>query len=188
MTEAPPRPMHRWTFADLDLLPDDGNRYEIIDGNLIVSPAPTARHQRITHLLSWLLENAAPDSCSVIPGTGVLRECPGSTRYLIPDVLVVQASAITDAALNLDPADVVLVVEVVSPSSMTHDRITKREVYARLGIPHYWLVESDRPGAIIALTLDESGVYVPVAEVVGEDELVLDQPFPVRIIPAALRR
>ena len=137
---------------------------------------------------SFTLSDGETKTCSVIPGTGVLREGPGSTRYLIPDVLVVQASAITDAALNLDPADVVLVVEVVSPSSMTHDRITKREVYARLGIPHYWLVESDRPGAIIALTLDESGVYVPVAEVVGEDELVLDQPFPVRIIPAALRR
>jgi Putative restriction endonuclease len=71
---------------------------------------------------------------------------------------------------------------------MTHDTVTKRDVYAPLGIPSYWLVDSKRPGAIVCLTLEPSGIYVTAAEAVGNDELAVDQPFSVRITPAALFR
>ena len=79
------------------------------------------------------------------------------TQYFIPDLLVVYARAVTEVARNLRPADVLLAIEVVSPSSRTHDRVTKRDVYARLAIPSYWLVDSKRPGGILALTLNRPG-------------------------------
>ena len=61
----------------------------------------------------------------------------GGTRFLIPAVLVVAAGAVSPGAAGADPADVRLVVKVVSPSSVTHDHVTKRNLYAALGIPHY---------------------------------------------------
>ena len=61
MSEAPVLPVHlSWTFADLEELPDDGYRYEIIDGSLHVSPAPTARHQSIAHLLGVICRMRCP--------------------------------------------------------------------------------------------------------------------------------
>ncbi len=189
MSEAQVLPVHPlWTFADLEELPDDGYRYEIIDGSLHVSPPPTPRHQSITHLLGVHLQEALPDHLRVIPAAGLLQEIMEGTQYFIPDLLVVHAPAVTEEAKNLRPADVLLAVEVVSPSSRTHDRVTKRDVYARLGIANYWLVESRQPGSIIALMLDPSGVYVSAAEAVGDEELAVDLPFPVRISPAALFR
>ena len=188
MVETPLSHAHwSWTLADLESFPDDGNRYEIIDGSLLVSPAPTPRHQKITFLLNRILDDAAPDYLDVIPAAGVLGDAVGS-RYLIPDLLVVRAEAITQAAKNFRPIDVLLAVEVTPPSTIANDKIVKRDAYASLGIPNYWLVESDAPWSILALRLDPSGAYVTAAEAAGDDELVVDQPFPVRIIPAALRR
>ena len=107
MTQAPLVPASSlWTFADLERLPDDGNRYEIIDGSLLVSPAPTPRHQKITYLLNRILDDAAPDYLDVIPAAGVLRDAVGS-RYLIPDLVVVRADAVTRATKNFRPIDVV---------------------------------------------------------------------------------
>ena len=118
----------------------------------------------------------------------MLLESPNPTLYLIPDLLIVQATAVTDEAKNLDPADVLLAVEIASPSTGRYDRVIKRDVYAEFGIRYYWVVESRLPGRILALTLGPSGTYVSTAEAFGDDAFVVDQPFPVRIIPAALRR
>ena len=189
LSEALLLPIHEsWTFADLKELPNDGYRYEIIDGLLIVSPAPTARHRSIAHLLSVLLQGSLPKDLRILPAAGVLLESPDPTLYLIPDLLVVHAANVTDEAKNLGPADVLLAVEIVSPSTGRYDLVIKRDVYAELGIRHYWVVESRPPGSILALTLGPSGTYVSTAEASGDDEFVVDQPFPVRIIPAALRR
>jgi Uma2 family endonuclease len=74
MPEAPALPVRQsWTFEDVEALPDGGYRYEVIDGNLIASPAPTPRHQKITYLLNRLLGDAAPDALEVIPAAGLLR-------------------------------------------------------------------------------------------------------------------
>ena len=191
MSEALLLPIHdSWTFADLEALPNDGYRYEIIDGLLIVSPAPAPapRHQSIAHLLSVLLQGSLPMDLRIIPAAGVLLERPAPTLYLIPDLVIVHAAAVTDEAKNLDPADVLLAVEIVSPSSGRYDRIIKRDVYAELGIRHYWVVESRRPGRILALTLGQSGTYVSTSEASGDDELVIDQPFPVSVDVEALLR
>ena len=123
MSEALLLPEHwLWTFADLERFPEDGNRYEIIDGSLLVSPGPPANHQSVAGNLHVLLAAAAPSAMRVTQGVGVLLDDDDATQYLIPDVLVVDR-AVKDV-LAYQPAEVHLAVEVVSPSSVTRDRVT----------------------------------------------------------------
>ena len=91
----------------------------------------------------------------MLTGAGVLAaRAGGGTRFLIPDVLVVAAGAVPPGAAGADPADVRLVVEVVSPSWVTHDQVTKRNLYAGLGIPHYWMVEQELELRVTILKLE----------------------------------
>jgi Uma2 family endonuclease len=180
MSEALLLPSHwLWTFADLKRFPDDGNRYEIIDGSLLVSPAPPKKHQSVASNLIVLLHAAAPADLRVTHGAGVLLNDPDQTQYLIPDVLVVNRA--TEGAQAYRPGDVHLVIEVVCPSSVTRDRVTKRDVYARLGIPSYWIVETAAPGRVTELRLDETGSYVEVPAAGGAQELRVDRPFDFRV-------
>ena len=125
-----------WTLADLARLPEDEYRYEIIDGELVVSPPPTSFHQRVaTEMIRrWQ------------PTLGVLTHAAGVSvpagryreRFLVPDVLVVRNGV---SSPYYGPSDVLVAVEIVSPSSVTRDRWAKRGLYAELGIPEYWLVD-----------------------------------------------
>ena len=173
-----------WTLADLESLPDDGNRYEIVDGSLLMSPAPPTDHQSVASKLIALLDAATPSGLRVTHGVGLLVEGEGETQYLIPDVLVVDHAVKGMQAYM--PAQVHLVVEVVSPSSVTRDKVTKRNVYARLGIPNYWIVETTGPGRVTVLTLDETETYAEVQTVTGTQEFVAERPFAVRVAMDAL--
>ena len=102
-----------WSIDDLDGLPDGGQRYEIIDGSLLMSPPLSARHQGIAARVSALLREAASPGLEVVEATG-LTIGPG---LLVPDVLVATSDAIWNSHPTLAPADVVLVVDIVSPSS-----------------------------------------------------------------------
>jgi Uma2 family endonuclease len=139
-----------WTLDDLALLPDDGRRYEIVDGSLHVTPAPAYLHQRFCAWLIRALLADMPDGYDVLPGANVLL--PGEpTRLLVPDVLAVRTSDIDagDNPLAVPAAAVPLAVEVVSPSSTTHDRFTKPALYAEAGIPNYWRVEHGKDGPTV---------------------------------------
>ena len=185
MSEALLLPEHwLWTFADLARFPEDGNRYEIIDGSLLVSPAPPTDHQSVASKLIALLDAATPSCLRVSHGVGVLLEGEGETQYLIPDVLVVDHAV--RGVQSYRPADVHLVVEVVSPSSLTRDRVTKRDVYARLGIPSYWIVETAPPGRVTVLSPDGSGAYAEAQIAVGPQELVVDRPLEFRVVVETL--
>jgi Uma2 family endonuclease len=141
-------PAHSWTLDDLALLPDDGRRYEIVDGSLHVTPAPALRHQRHCGWLILALAVGTPDGYEVLPGANVIL--PGElTRLLVPDVLAVRITDIDDDPLAVPASAVPLAVEVVSPSSTTHDRFTKPALYAEAGIPHYWRVEQGKDGPTV---------------------------------------
>lgn len=131
------------TYEDYCALPDDGRRYEILDGELGVTPAPAPRHQKVVLNLASALDKhvRAHDlgEVYVAPIDVILAR----TSVVQPDLVFVRAerlSLVTARAIE-GPPD--LVVEVLSPTTEARDRGVKRELYARFGVPHYWLLDSE---------------------------------------------
>ncbi|HLH71618.1 MAG TPA: Uma2 family endonuclease [Candidatus Dormibacteraeota bacterium] len=172
-----------WTERDLVALPDDGQRHELVEGRLLVSPPPSGPHQVLALRLARLLDDAAPPELQTVEGLGV--RVPGGS-VLVPDVLVAEREAVLqDRSGILDPGAVRLVAEVVSPGSATMDRLAKPALYARAGIPHLWRVELGE-GSIVVLRLGEGGEYVVWGVARRGGPLQLDAPFPLRLDPTAL--
>ncbi len=173
------RPM---TVADLDLTPDDGRRYELDDGVLVVTPPPGFSHEVVVMRLGAALLAACPPEFAVAGASGIEMS---DLRYRIPDLVVVRTAsvALTDKNVKVPPE---LVVEVASPSTAAYDRNRKKDVYAEFGIPAYWIVvpDPDSP-SITAYSLDGSS-YAEVGRAASGQQLALDHPFPVLIVPADL--
>lgn len=162
------------TVADLEAMPDDGRRYELIGGAIVMTPAPGLGHQRVSFRLQRLLSDAWPGM--EIFDAPVDLDLPGEQRVQ-PDLVAVERGR-TGPRLSLPVA---LVVEIVSPGSQTNDRVTKRATYAAAGIAAYWIVDPDR-GIVICLVLDG-----PEYRVAAEGATVtVDDPVSVRIDLAAL--
>ena len=168
------------TRADLDAMPDDGHRYELIDGVLIVSPSPARRHQRAVLELAVLLRDACPDGMEVL--VAPFDVALADDTVLIPDVLVARERDLTERDL---PAAPVLAVEVLSPSTRRFDLMTKRSRYEAAGTNSYWVADPDVP-SLTAWELDERGVYQQVAQVVGDETFDAIRPFAVSVVPASL--
>ena len=114
-----PRESRDWTVHDLDLLPDDGLQYELLDGSLLVSPAPTTRHQRAVARLYLLLAAACPDDLELF--FAPLDWRPDIRTSLQPDLLVVRKQ---DVELANITRPLVLAVEILSPSTRRKTRST----------------------------------------------------------------
>lgn len=170
-----------FTVDDLDAFPDDGRRYELVDGVLIVSPLPAPIHQVVAMELGQVLRGACPPELYVLSVPLDVRS--GPRMSLEPDVLVVRREQVRLDRNWIDPPP--LVVEVLSPSSRAIDRGLKRQVYARLGIPSYWIVDPRQP-SLLALELDREGHYAEVAHAVGDEPAQLERPFPVVVVPQDL--
>lgn len=168
------------TRDDLDDLPDDGHRYELVDGVLVVSPSPAYGHQdAVGHLYVTLLAACPPDlKVLLAPYDVVLSD----DTVLIPDLLVAPRSRFTAREL---PGPPLLAVEVLSPSTRRFDRLLKRDRLLSAGCPSYWLVDPDEP-AVTVLEL-RAGTYEQVAHVAGDEAVELTAPFPVRLVPSDLR-
>jgi Uma2 family endonuclease len=169
-----------FTVADLEAMPDDGNRYELIDGMLFVSPAPLFRHQKMVLQLAIRLDAACPEGLHVLPAPLSFR--PSDSTELQPDVLVAREKDFTEKLLPVAP---LLAVEVLSPSTTLYDLNTKKAVYERLGVASYWVLDPKEPG-LVAFELDGDGRYDLLAEVKGDDTFHAVRPFPVQIVPVAL--
>ncbi|MGH8939739.1 MAG: Uma2 family endonuclease [Actinomycetes bacterium] len=167
------------TRADLDRMPDDGHRYEVIDGVLIVSPSPSRRHQRAVGRLLRLLEDACPVHLEVLvaPFDVVLAD----DTVLIPDIIVARRIDLTDRELPVAPA---LAVEILSPSTRRFDLMVKRSRLETAGAEGYWVVDPDEP-SLTAWNLQD-GSFVEVAHVVGDEPFAADNPFPLVVVPARL--
>lgn len=129
-----------WTYSEYARLPDDGNRYEVIDGVVCMTPAPGPPHQRVAAALFVTLHEYVTRH-----GIGEMLWDVDllfvSGQYLRPDMLYVPAAAaggVTDRGMEATPG---LVVEVVSPHSHRIDRIRKPPRYRDYGVPEYWLVD-----------------------------------------------
>jgi Uma2 family endonuclease len=133
----------RWTYEEFARLPDDGNRYEVIAGELYVSPAPTLTHQRVLRNLVFALETFIRAH-----GVGELYFAPvdvlfGEGDYLEPDLVFVRADRTEILAERGIEGVPDLVVEVLSPKTKARDRKLKRDRYAHFGVAEYWVVDPD---------------------------------------------
>ena len=176
-------PAGGWTTDDLDALPEDGLRRELLDGVLLVSPSPTDIHQIIAMRLGVTLEETCPDDLQVTQGVEVRIN---HRRSFIADVLVATDEAARRRARFYNPQEVVLAVEIVSPTSQSIDRVMKPSLYAKAGIPYFWRIETDGGLRVHTFALEfEDEVYQPSGSFT--DVIKIDQPWPVDIPLARLR-
>ncbi|MGH3348024.1 MAG: Uma2 family endonuclease [Nocardioides sp.] len=177
VTTLPARPFSR---ADLDAMPNDGHRYELIDGVLVVTPSPSPDHQRFSRGVFLLLHTACPDDLEVLYAP--FDVAIADDTVMQPDLLVAARDDFTDRDLPVAP---VLAVEILSPSTRRFDLTLKRSRYESAGTASYWVVDPDE----LSLTAWDlvDGAYVEVAHVTGEEEWTAASPFPVTIVPAALK-
>jgi Uma2 family endonuclease len=130
----------RWTLPDLDRLPEDGNRHEIVDGELFVTPPPSSGHEDVLAVLSALLQPyVARHRLGRVYHPRAVVEAGGSR--VEPDLMVRPLSAIRPATWAA-AAVPILVVEHASASTMRRDHIEKRGFYLRNGVPTYWILDA----------------------------------------------
>ncbi|CAN5871774.1 Uma2 family endonuclease [soil metagenome] len=159
------------TVAQLDACPDDGNRYELIEGELFVSRAPGIPHQRVLHNLqmelgSYLKENPVG---ILVPGTGAIFS---DYDAVIPDLLFVRSdrwAEVTSEQKITGAPDIV--VEILSPGSENRrrDLSVKRQLYAKYGVKEYWIVNSENESVLIfhlrEQTLEETATLSGIDEI-----------------------
>lgn len=169
-----------WTVEDVDALPENGLRYELVDGVPRVMTPPKFRHQKALKRLDSAVEAAAPGDLSVVQGVGVIL---APDQRPIPDLVVLRDA---DPELsNFPAAQVLLAAEVVSPSSRSDDRFRKPGIYAQAGIAVYLRVELDPPH-VVAYRIGPGGRYVETGRAEPGQVLTLEEPFPLTLDPADL--
>lgn len=175
-----------YTVADLHALPEDGPRYELIDGSIIVSPSATGSHNMFARWIAQLLEDANPGTEHVV-GTdqSVTIDEHNEPR---PDIVVLPSAYLDDSPFPV--GGVQLVVEVVSPTSALRDTEIKRVLYARAGVPYYWVVVPDSDADTIALAeLVLAGDKYRYATHYTTEVFRTSRPWPVEIdLPALAAR
>jgi len=169
-----------WTEEDYLALGQTNDRVELFDGSLVVSPAPTIRHQVLSVALRNALHPAAVEAGLDIYLAVNLRLRPG--RIPIPDLVITRP--IEQDTLVVDARDVALVCEITSPSNAGHDRILKMHHYAVAGIPRYLLVEP-KPLTLQLHRLD-GDKYVEEARAVPGERLLFTAPIVTELDPASL--
>jgi Uma2 family endonuclease len=180
IAEAWPSPGKPFTVAELDRMPDDGHRYELLDGVLVVSPRPSPAHQVVAFTLASVLDRAAPPEWQVVPEPAVMVS--RNTEFA-PDIVVVRRDQLSGTKITSPP---VLVVEVRSPSTALIDLNRKKAAYERFVVESYWVMipDPDKP-ELIAFELRD-GRYEEAARVGGDEPFAARRPFGVEVVPARL--
>jgi Uma2 family endonuclease len=166
----------QWTYKDYAALPDDGNRYEVLQGVLYMAPSPETWHQRASTLISYYLVAAVQ-----MAGLGEVYTAPldvmlNAKNTVQPDVLVVlkeHLDRVTKAGIVGAPD---LVVEVASPSTARVDLHEKFIAYASAGVPEYWIVNPD--ARTVEVFMLKRGVYSSLGAYYGPAVL------PSRVVPS----
>jgi Uma2 family endonuclease len=174
-----------WTVPDLDRFPDDGLRYEIIEGELFVSRVPGIDHQEVCSLCAapLTLWNQQTRLGDVLPGVGVLFS---PTDAVIPDVVWVsraRRAAIERADRHLHGAPE-LIVEVLSRGAANEwrDREAKLSLYARYGVEEYWIVDW-RAQSVAIYRRSEAGLQL--AHTLGRGDTLTSPLLPGFALPLA---
>ncbi|GAC1610735.1 MAG: Uma2 family endonuclease [Mycobacteriales bacterium] len=177
-------PMHQngpWTFDELEELPDDQWRYEVVDGALLMTPPPTDFHQAVSRRLFLQLVRQAPREWEPVYEVAFRVRTDGR----VPDLAVVRAGLdVRPRQVAYAPSDFGLLIEIVSPTSTGMDRVLKPAEYAAAGVPFYWRVETEPIVEVVGYELVD-GAYregARVSAVAGP----LPAPFGLVIDAAAL--
>src|SRR5687768_14481420 len=133
----------RWTYEDFARLPEDGNRYEVIAGELYVAPAPRPRHQEVVGRLDRKLGTFVDEHALGIVYPGPIDVLFAEGDYLEPDLVFVRRDRMEIVSERGIEAAPDVVIEILSASTAARDRGIKRERYARFGVPDYWVVDVD---------------------------------------------
>jgi len=154
------------TYDDLLLMPEDGKRYEVLGGELLVNPAPRRDHQEVVANFDWILQRFLRET-----GLGRVYTHPvdvylGRHDIVQPDLLVIRSTRLhiyRAEGIVVEPPDIV--VEIMSPSTRGTDQVRKMALYAKAGVPEYWLVDPERQALVInRLAGDEYAAIAPEPE------------------------
>jgi len=165
------------TYEDYCALPEDGKRYQIIEGDVYVTPAPSTTHQRVSQNLESLLRDHVRRQ-----RLGVLYHAPvdvllAPDTVVQPDIVFVsreRRSLVTERGIE-GPPD--LVIEVLSPRTRRLDRTSKMRVYARFGVQEYWLVDPDPEAQSFEIFRLSGGTYA-LAQAASGTESTSSELFP----------
>lgn len=164
-----------WIYSEYVALADDGQRYEVVNGVLVMAPAPDRPHQdavlRFGHYLLVHVEFAGLGKVGIVPSDVVLS--PGNVYQ--PDVFVVLNAHLDRVQEKRIIGAPDLIVELASPSTALYDRLTKYETYARFGVPEYWIAKT--ASRSIEVLVLENGTYNSLGVFRGQETL------PSRIVP-----
>ena len=159
-----------FTYEDYKTLPETGPRYQIIEGDLIMTPAPTTLHQRISANIEFLLRQHVRNT-----GEGEVFDAPvdvilSDTDVVQPDILFLKSINRTRIKKEgiFGPPD--LVIEVISPSTEAQDRGVKRKLYARYGVEELWLVHGHKK--TIEIYSNSNNFDLPAAVIEGNDSVI----------------
>jgi Uma2 family endonuclease len=156
----------RITYEAYKQLPDDGRRYEVIEGELFVTPSPTWKHQRacywITQILGGWIESRGLGRLQFAPLDVILAD----DTIVQPDLVFIRRERLAGIVGDYVHGPPDLVIEILSPKTATRDRKTKRQAYARHGIPEYWMVDTEARSASVMVL--EAGHYVELGSVTGD--------------------
>ena len=180
IAEAWPAPGKPFTVAELDRMPHDGHRYELLDGALVVSPRPGNPHQVVAFTLATALDRVCPSEWQVVPEPSV--QISPKTEFA-PDLVVIRQDQVHAAKCAEPP---LLVVEVRSPSIALIDLNRKKAAYERFGVESYWVIvpDLDKPELIVFELHD--GRYREAAHLTGDETFVAAKPFCIEVVPSRL--
>ena len=173
----------RWTYRDLDAIPQEreGDRQELIDGDLVVTPSPAPEHQIVSVNIGYFLGSYVREN-----NLGKVLYAPVDLRLtshnvVIPDIVFIARDRLHIVGARTIDGVPDLVVEILSPGTRNRDLVTKRDLYARFGVQEYWIVDPDvRSLSILALRGDR---FQPVPR--REHNLPVSRLFPDLVIDQA---
>ncbi len=182
-----PPPQGEWTYEDWLKLPDDGYRYEVINGVLYMTPPPRPRHQRVSFRLARRLSDFAEEHHLgevLVAPIGV--RLPNQPVPFQPDILFIRAERLDIIGEENVEGVPDLIVEILSPSNWLYDRREKMKVYEEAGVPEYWIVDP-RTRTVEVYVLEE-GAFLQVgqygagevarSQVLAGFEVLVDEIFP----------
>ncbi len=169
-----------FTADHLDQMPDDGRRYEVLDGALVATPDPAAFCQEVAARLADALMAACPDGVFVISGRPVQLT---RTTQLFPDITVARAKHTDGSKLTQPP---LLVAELRLPETTVTDLERRKAAYAAAGVGWYWVLVPEQPLTDLAAYHLSGGHYQLANRACGDEVFRTAHPFPVELRPSKL--